>query len=102
MGNSYPKSTPLDFAAITTSPTFWQHAPHIVQGKFSKGFTIMPLYVFECNSCDKKLEVLQKYQDAWPDCPGCSKRMKKSVALTSFSLQGSGWAKDNYGLKSTG
>jgi len=25
--------------------------------------------------------------------------MNKKVALTSFSLKGDGWAKDNYGLK---
>jgi putative FmdB family regulatory protein len=74
----------------------------MVQGNFSKGFFIMPLYVFECNACDKKVEVLQKFEDLWPTCSDCDKQMKKSVALTSFSLQGSGWAKDNYGLKNTG
>jgi hypothetical protein len=25
--------------------------------------------------------------------------MKKLVSMTSFSLQGDGWAKDNYGIK---
>jgi len=25
--------------------------------------------------------------------------MKKQIAATNFSLKGSGWAKDNYGLK---
>jgi hypothetical protein len=28
--------------------------------------------------------------------------MNKKPALTSFSLKGDGWAKDNYGLKHTG
>jgi len=27
--------------------------------------------------------------------------MKKQIAATNFSLKGSGWAKDNYGLKET-
>lgn len=62
----------------------------------------MPLYVFECNACDKKMEILQKFDDTWPNCPDCDKRMKKGIALTSFALKGAGWAKDNYGLKNTG
>tara|TARA_R100001129_G_scaffold17958_1_gene11523 strand:- start:2192 stop:2338 length:147 start_codon:yes stop_codon:yes gene_type:complete len=48
------------------------------------------------------MEILQKFDDTWPDCPDCGKRMKKGIALTSFALKGAGWAKDNYGLKNTG
>tara|TARA_A100001391_G_scaffold189923_1_gene161799 strand:+ start:969 stop:1118 length:150 start_codon:yes stop_codon:yes gene_type:complete len=44
-------------------------------------------------------EVFQSFADPWPDCTECNKQMKKKPALTSFSLKGSGWAKDNYGLK---
>ena len=62
----------------------------------------MPLYVFECNACDRVAEVLQKFGDKWPDCEKCTKQMNKKVALTSFALKGDGWAKDNYGLKGTG
>lgn len=60
----------------------------------------MPLYVFECNACGCVAEVLQKFGDPWPSCEKCEKRMNKKPALTSFSLKGGGWAKDNYGLKS--
>tara|TARA_R100001198_G_C5026939_1_gene94608 strand:+ start:181 stop:315 length:135 start_codon:yes stop_codon:yes gene_type:complete len=42
---------------------------------------------------------MQKFGDKWPDCEKCSKQMNKKPALTSFSLKGNGWAKDNYGLK---
>ena len=59
----------------------------------------MPIYVFECNACGRILEVLQKFGDKWPHCEKCKQQMNKKVALTSFSLKGDGWAKDNYGLK---
>ena len=62
----------------------------------------MPLYVFECNACGRIMEVLQKFGDPRPECERCSKKMNKKVALTSFSLKGDGWAKDNYGLKGAG
>ena len=62
----------------------------------------MPLYIFECRGCGRIAEVLQKFGDNWPDCTECCKQMNKKVALTSFTLKGDGWAKDNYGLKHTG
>ena len=69
---------------------------------FVNGLGLMPLYVFGCNACGETIEVLQKYNDEWPVCNRCTKQMSKKVALTSFALRGEGWAKDNYGLKSTG
>jgi len=45
---------------------------------------------------------MQKFGDKWPDCSVCQKQMKKKPSLTSFSLKGDGWAKDNYGLKDKG
>ncbi len=59
----------------------------------------MPLYVYKCEKCDKRIEILQAFDDPQPKCDDCSIRMKKQVALTSFTLKGGGWAKDNYGLK---
>ena len=65
----------------------------------------MPLYVYKCEVCQTKVEILQAFGDPCPHCDACtlddeaSVPMKKQVALTSFSLKGGGWAKDNYGLK---
>ena len=59
----------------------------------------MPLYEFECDSCGQRVEVLQKYEDPAPVCEQCAYEMKKLVSRTSFTLEGGGWAKDNYGLK---
>ena len=58
----------------------------------------MPLYEYECESCGKQEEALQRHGDPPPVCKQCEEEMKKRVSLTSFSLEGSGWAKDNYGL----
>tara|TARA_Y100000114_G_scaffold154850_1_gene177732 strand:- start:720 stop:905 length:186 start_codon:yes stop_codon:yes gene_type:complete len=59
----------------------------------------MPLYVYKCEDCGKRVEILQAFDDPQPDCAKCATPMKKQVALTSFALKGGGWAKDNYGLK---
>jgi|TARA_R100000458_G_C8198253_1_gene189626 putative FmdB family regulatory protein len=52
-----------------------------------------------CESCGDRREVLQKHGDPPPVCQQCKYEMKKQISVTSFSLQGDGWAKDNYGLK---
>lgn len=60
----------------------------------------MPLYEFACECCGREEEVLQKYEDAPPVCEQCMYEMKKKISVTSFMLEGPGWASDNYGLKS--
>jgi len=61
----------------------------------------MPLYVFKCEKCGDKIELLMPYGGPTPSCETCSVEMKKQIAATNFSLKGAGWAKDNYGLKET-
>ena len=81
---------------VTTSA---QQAPHIVQlNVFFSGF-VMPLYVFKCDNCSKRIERLMPFDGPIPSCEDCSVEMKKQIAPTNFSLKGPGWAKDNYGLK---
>ena len=101
MGTLNPRSSPFSSQICLKFPANLQHAPHIVQGNFSLEIFIMPLYVFECNACGRILETLQSFAAPWPDCQKCDKQMKKKPALTSFKLEGEGWAKDNYGLKSS-
>ena len=60
---------------------------------------MMPLYVYKCEECGKKVEILQAFGDPKPSCDQCLCEMKKQIAMTSFALKGGGWAKDNYGLK---
>lgn len=71
----------------------------MVQGKGFLGSVIVPIYVFECRGCGEQVEVLQSMNAPWPDCEPCKETMRKKPVLTSFRLEGSGWARDNYGLK---
>jgi putative FmdB family regulatory protein len=62
---------------------------------------MMPLYEYRCSECNFEIEMLQSMGASAPKCCKCStdKLMKKLISTTSFTLKGSGWAKDNYGLK---
>ena len=76
-----------------------QQHPQDVHSNLLLRDLFMPLYVFKCDKCEEKIEVLQAFGDPEPDCQDCQVPMIKQVAFASFILQGSGWAKDNYGLK---
>jgi len=58
----------------------------------------MPLFEFKCVDCGAFHEVLQRWNDDAPDCRRCDGLMVKQVSATNFKLNGSGWARDNYGL----
>lgn len=64
----------------------------------------MPLYEYRCPDCGHEFEQLQKFSDPpTKDCPECGEtNVKKLISRTSFSLKGSGWYSDHYGLKSGG
>ncbi len=59
----------------------------------------MPIFEWKCPSCAVEKQTLQKHSDPPPQCAQCTMGMVKKISLTSFSLRGNGWAKDNYGLK---
>ena len=65
----------------------------------------MPLYEYQCERCDARVEVLQRLGDDPPGCYECAIDtgahvvMKKMMSASSFLLKGSGWAHDSYGLK---
>ena len=58
----------------------------------------MPIYEFECSSCAKVFERLQKLSDADPvDCPECGKHtLKRRLTAPSFRLAGSGWYETDF------
>ncbi len=63
----------------------------------------MPIYEYACPECGHEFETMQKVSEQrLTDCPSCDgHKLKKKVSATSFSLKGSGWYKDHYGLKSS-
>jgi putative FmdB family regulatory protein len=60
----------------------------------------MPLYEYQCASCQKVHEVMQKFSDApLTECPDCNGVMTKLVSMSSFALKGSGWYTTDYKRK---
>lgn len=61
----------------------------------------MPLYEYQCESCRKIHEVIQKFSDApLSECPECRGPIKKLMSMNSFALQGTGWYTTDYKRKS--
>ncbi len=57
----------------------------------------MPLYEYECVSCEKIIEIIQKFSDdPLKTCPECGKSVKKLMSLGSFQLKGTGWYASDY------
>jgi len=53
----------------------------------------MPIYEYECQSCGKSFERLQKMSDPNPEqCDHCGQGpIKKLISLSGFILKGSGY-----------
>lgn len=63
----------------------------------------MPIYEYECRSCGKLHEIMQRYSDLpLAVCPDCGGPVRKLISNTSFVLKGSGWYKTDYGSGSGG
>jgi putative FmdB family regulatory protein len=63
----------------------------------------MPIYEYECQSCEKVFEVQQRISDdPLESCPECKGAVKKLVSVSSFQLKGSGWYADGYSGASNG
>jgi putative FmdB family regulatory protein len=58
----------------------------------------MPIYEYQCQDCQKQIEVLQKINDApLIDCPKCGKpSLKKQVSAAAFRLKGGGWYETDF------
>ena len=58
----------------------------------------MPIYEYQCESCDERLEKLQKLSDdPLKDCPYCHEAaLKKLVSAAAFRLKGSGWYETDF------
>ena len=62
----------------------------------------MPIYEYECTSCCKVIEVIQRMtENPLTNCPDCSGPVNKLVSKSSFQLKGGGWYADGYSSKSS-
>lgn len=57
----------------------------------------MPLYEYECTSCHRRTEKIQKFSD--PDlilCPFCGGALERTLTAPNVQFKGGGWYKDLY------
>ncbi len=63
----------------------------------------MPLYEYQCQSCDNVTEVIQRMSDPpLSTCEECSGELKKLLSAPAFQFKGSGWYVTDYARKSGG
>ena len=58
----------------------------------------MPIYEYQCDSCGKRIEALQKISDdPLKICSSCgSASLRKLVSAASFRLKGKGWYETDF------
>tara|TARA_Y100000294_G_scaffold76600_1_gene72186 strand:- start:158 stop:493 length:336 start_codon:yes stop_codon:yes gene_type:complete len=59
----------------------------------------MPIYEYECQTCNTQLEVIQKISDS-PlkkcESDSCTGKLRRLISNSSFVLKGSGWYVTDY------
>ena len=57
----------------------------------------MPLYEYQCKSCQNNFELRQKFSDPPASaCPECGGEVEKLISQSGFALKGKGWYGDGY------
>ena len=58
----------------------------------------MPIYEYRCESCEHRLEKLQKMSEGdLVDCPDCKRPdLKRLVSAAAFRLKGGGWYETDF------
>jgi putative FmdB family regulatory protein len=58
----------------------------------------MPLYEYECASCHRRTEKIQKFSDPEiTECPHCKGLLERVLSAPAVSFKGGGWYADGYG-----
>ena len=61
----------------------------------------MPIYEYECESCDKRFELIQKFSDKpVKKCPKCGGTVHKILSAPALVFKGAGWYVTDYARKS--
>ncbi len=57
----------------------------------------MPLYEYECTTCHRRTEKIQKFSDPeLTTCPFCQGPLERTLTAPAIQFKGSGWYKDLY------
>ena len=60
----------------------------------------MPLYEYECETCGKRFELIQKFSDPPADtCPTCGAHVRKLLSSPAIQFKGTGWYVSDYPSK---
>jgi putative FmdB family regulatory protein len=63
----------------------------------------MPLYEYQCESCQHRFERIQKFSDPPVEtCPSCGGPVKKLFSSPAIQFKGSGWYITDYAKKPAG
>ena len=63
----------------------------------------MPLYEYQCESCEHRFEVIQKFSDPpVGTCPKCGGVVRRLLSSPAIQFKGSGWYITDYAKKSGG
>ena len=61
----------------------------------------MPLYEYECSSCGRRFEVIQKFADEpVKTCPHCGGPVNRLLSSPAVHFKGTGWTVTDYAQKS--
>jgi putative FmdB family regulatory protein len=62
----------------------------------------MPLYEYQCESCEHRFEKIQKFSDPAPEaCPKCGAPVRKLMSSPAIQFKGTGWYITDYAKKSS-
>ena len=73
----------------------------MIAALFTGTGTGMPIYEYQCQDCQHKLEVMQRMSEALLEtCPSCGKdALRKLVSAVGFQLKGTGWYETDFKTK---
>jgi len=58
----------------------------------------VPIYEYQCEQCEHKMEAIQKFSDdPLKECPECKQEtLRKLVSAVAFKLKGDGWYETDF------
>ncbi len=63
----------------------------------------MPIYEYQCQSCSRQTEALQRISDPpLETCDECGGALEKLISAPAFQFKGSGWYVTDYGKGTNG
>jgi len=63
----------------------------------------VPIYEYECASCKRHFEYMQKMSDPpRKKCESCGGKLERLISAAGFQLKGTGWYKTDYAARPAG